>query len=265
MAEEEKDNEELVDVPEQLPLLPIRDLVVFPFMVVPLFVSRKVSIAAVEAALAGDRLLFLCAQKNAGADEPGPGELYRVGTIGKILRMRKLPDGQVKILVQGLRRARFEEILGERPTIVVKALPIEENQNESGLEIEGLIRAVKESLTRLSEVGKGLPQDVMTVLMGLTEPGALGDLVASNLGMKVPDAQAVLEATSASERLRRVNEALAKEVEVVAWQQKIQTQAKEEMSRAQREYFLREQLKQIRQELGDLDDKHEEIEELRRR
>jgi ATP-dependent Lon protease len=261
----ENDQGESVDVPEQLPLLPIRDLVVFPFMVVPLFVSRKLSISAVDSALGGDRLLFLCAQKNAGADEPGPNELYRVGTIGKILRMRKLPDGQVKILVQGLRRARFEDITGERPTIVVKAVPIEESGLESGVEVEGLIRAVKESLSRLSEVGKGLPQDVMTVLMGLTEPGALGDLVASNLGMKVPDAQAVLEATSAVERLRRVNEALAKEVEVVAWQQKIQTQAKEEMSRAQREYFLREQLKQIRQELGDIDDKHEEIDELRRR
>src|SRR5688572_8742156 len=105
MSEEKNDRstdpDEVVDVPEQLPLLPIRDLVVFPFMVVPLFVSRKVSIAAVDAALAGDRMLFLCAQKNAGADEPGPGELFRVGTIGKILRMRKLPDGQVKILVQG--------------------------------------------------------------------------------------------------------------------------------------------------------------------
>jgi ATP-dependent Lon protease len=268
MAEDKIDREteeELVDVPEQIPLLPIRDLVVFPFMVVPLFVSRKVSIAAVEAALAGDRMLFLCAQKNAGADEPGPGELFRVGTIGKILRMRKLPDGQVKILVQGLRRARLEEIVAEKPTMVVKTSPIDENVNEAGVEVEGLIRAVKESLTKLSEVGKGLPQDVMTVLLGLTEPGALGDLVASNLGMKVPDAQAVLEATSAIDRLRRVNEALAKEVEVVAWQQKIQTQAKEEMSRAQREYFLREQLKQIRQELGDFDDKHEEIEELRRR
>src|SRR5207302_473310 len=115
--EKEGDQSESVDVPDQLPLLPIRDLVVFPFMVVPLFVSRKLSISAVDAALAADRLLFLCAQKNAGADEPGPGELYRVGTIGKILRMRKLPDGQVKILVQGLRRARFENIIAERPTI----------------------------------------------------------------------------------------------------------------------------------------------------
>ncbi|MCK6545561.1 endopeptidase La [Myxococcota bacterium] len=260
-----KQTDEIVDVPETLPLLPIRDLVVFPFMVVPLFVSRKLSIAAIDQSLAADRLLFLCAQKNAGADEPGPSELYRTGTIGKILRMRKLPDGQVKVLVQGLRRARFEEIVGDKPTITVRPLPMDESPNEAGVEIEGLIRAVKESLTKLGEVGKGLPQDVMTVLMGLTEPGALADLVASNLGMKVPDAQGVLEASSAIERLRRVNEALAKEVEVVAWQQKIQTQAKEEMSRAQREYFLREQLKQIRHELGDLDDKQEEIDELRRR
>src|SRR5688572_19367021 len=182
MSDEESGKvEETSEIPEQLPLLPVRDLVVFPFMVVPLFVSRQVSIGAVDDSLAGDRLLFLCAQKNAGADEPSMNELYRVGTIGKILRMRKLPDGQIKILVQGLRRARLEEITSEKPTIVVRTSAIDENVNEAGVEVEGLIRAVKESLTKLSEVGKGLPQDVMTVLLGLTEPGALGDLVASNL------------------------------------------------------------------------------------
>jgi ATP-dependent Lon protease len=254
------------EVPDQLPLLPVRDLVVFPFMVVPLFVSREISMGAVDDALAGDRNLFLCAQKNAGADEPSMNELFRVGTVGKILRMRKLPDGQVKILVQGLRRARIERVLRQKPSIVVKVEPLSE-QNEKGdeNEIEGLTRAVKDSLRGLSEVGKGLPQDVMTVMLGLSDPGALADLVASNLGLKVPDAQSVLEAGSPIERLHRVNEALAKEMEVVAWQKKIQTQAKEEMSKAQREYFLREQLKQIRNELGDIDDKAEEIEDLRRR
>jgi ATP-dependent Lon protease len=258
--------DEAIDLPEVYPLLPIRDLVVFPFMVVPLFVSRELSIGAVDKALAGERLLFLCAQKNAGADEPSASELYRYGTVGKILRMRKLPDGQLKILVQGLRRAVIDEVLAERPLIEVRTSIVDDDSAElPPAEVEGMIRAVKESLSRLSDVGKGLSQDVMTVLMGLTDPGALADLVASNLGLKVAEAQQVLEAVSSVERLRLVNETLAKEVEVVAWQQKIQTQAKETMSRAQREYFLREQLKQIRSELGDNDAKQEEIDELRRR
>ncbi|MBK8013200.1 MAG: endopeptidase La [Deltaproteobacteria bacterium] len=267
MADGAIDQDDFSELPGELALLPIRDLVVFPFMVVPLFVSRELSIGAVEHAYSDDRLLFLCTQKSEVADEPEVRDLYTIGTIGKILRMRKLPDGQLKVLVQGLKRARLERVVRERPTLVVQVEVLEEIAPEPNdpVEVEGLIRAVKESLRGLSDVGKGLPQDVMTVLLGLGEPGALADLVASNLGLRVPAAQAVLEAASTLDRLRRVNDALAKEVEVVAWQQKIQTQAKEEMSRAQREYFLREQLKQIRQELGDLDDKLEEIEALRTR
>ena len=253
------------DIPNELPLLPIRDLVVFPFMVVPLFVGRDLSVAAIDKAVEGERLLFLCAQKNAGADEPSANELYTYGTVGKILRMRKLPDGQLKVLVQGLRRAKITKVIQERPVIMVES---EINNEESGgdaSEVEGMMRAVKESLSRLLDVGKGLPQDVMTVLMGLTDPGALADLVASNLGLKVAEAQSVLEILSTLGRLRQVNELLAKEVEVVAWKKKIQTQAKETMTRAQREYFLREQLKQIRSELGDADSKQEEIEEIKGR
>ena len=249
--EERASGDELVDLPPELPLLPIRDLVVFPFMVVPLFVSRDISINAVDQALAGERLLFLCAQKDPGADVPGPSELYRIGTIGKILRMRKLPDGQLKILVQGLRRARITDIVSADDKMIAKCGAIPEPRTVNDASVEGMIRAVKESLSKLSDAGKGLSQDVMTVLMGLTDTGALADLVASNLGLKVADAQRVLESDTAVDRLRLVNETLAKELEVVAWQQKIQTQAKETMSTAQREYFLREQLKQIKSELGD--------------
>jgi len=262
--EERASGDELVDLPPELPLLPIRDLVVFPFMVVPLFVSRDISINAVDQALAGERLLFLCAQKDPGADVPGPSELYRIGTIGKILRMRKLPDGQLKILVQGLRRARITDIVSADDKMIAKCGAIPEPRTVNDASVEGMIRAVKESLSKLSDAGKGLSQDVMTVLMGLTDTGALADLVASNLGLKVADAQRVLESDTAVDRLRLVNETLAKELEVVAWQQKIQTQAKETMSTAQREYFLREQLKQIKSELGD-DAKSEEIDELKTR
>jgi ATP-dependent Lon protease len=255
-------------LPKALPLLPVRDMVVFPFMVVPLLVNRPVSRAAVERAQAGDRYLFLSAQKDATLDDPGPRDLHAIGTVGKLLRARAQPDGQWKILVQGLRRARIKKVLEERPCLLVRPEELVDGAPAEAAgpgQVEGLVRAVKDGLRRLDEVGKGLPQDVMTVLLGLDEPGALADLVAANLGLKVAEAQTVLAAASDFERMSQVNEILARELEVVAWQQKIQSQAKEEMSRTQREYFLREQLKQIRHELGDFDDKHEEIEELRRR
>ncbi|MCC7381784.1 MAG: endopeptidase La [Deltaproteobacteria bacterium] len=253
-------------LPDRLPVMPIRDVVVFPYMVVPLFVSREISRKAVEAALAGDRLVFLCAQKSAGADVPGASDLYDVGTVGKILRARELPDDQLKVLVQGLRRARASDFIGTAPVLEAQLEVIEEQSAAAtDPEVEGLVRAVKASLSRLVEVGKALPDDVMTVLLGVDDPGALADLVAANLGLKVQEAQAVLEAPTLLSRLTRVHGILDKEVEVVAWQQQIQTKVKEEMSRTQREYFLREQLKQIRQELGDYDDRHDEAAELSRR
>lgn len=259
--------DELGALPARLPLLPVRDLVVFPYMVVPLFVNRPISREAVEHAQANDQLVFLCAQRNPADDNPGRGDLHDVGTVGKLLRVRTLSDGKVKILVQGLRRAKLRRVMAERPCLVVKSEDLEQKlrSSSSAHQIEAVMRAVKDGLRRMEEVGKGLPQDVMTVLLGLDEPGTLADLVAANLGLSVQDAQSVLEATSPLAQLRKVNDILAREIEVVSWQQKIQSQAKEEMSRTQREYFLREQLKQIRTELGDIDDKHEEIRELSRR
>lgn len=259
--------DDLGEMPDSLPLLPIRDLVVFPFMVVPLFVNRPISREAVERAQEGGGLLFLCTQKEASDDHPARRDIFDVGTVGKLLRARTLPDGKVKILVQGLRRARIKRLVKESPCLVVKPEELDEKIRSSSAthQIEGVMRAVKDGLRRLEEVGKGLPQDVMTVLLGLDEASTLADLVAANLGLEVQDAQAVLAANSALARLRQVNDILTREIEVVAWQQKIQSQAKEEMSRTQREYYLRAQLKQIRHELGDIDDKHEEIEELRTR
>lgn len=259
--------EDFGPLPASLPLLPIRDLVVFPYMVVPLFVNRPISREAVDHAQNGDGLIFLCTQKSAADNTPGRRDIFDVGTVGKLLRARTLADGKVKILVQGLRRARIQDVLKESPCLLVQPEELDEKVRSSSAthQIEGVIRAVKDGLRRLEDVGKGLPQDVMTVLLGLDEPGMLADLVAANLGLQVQDAQAVLAAPSPLARLRAVNAILAREIEVVGWQNKIQSQAKEEMSRTQREYFLRAQLKQIRTELGDFDDKSEEIDELRTR
>ncbi len=253
-------------MPRELPLMPVRDLVVFPYMVVPLFVSRAVSLKAVEAAVGAEKLVFLCAQTAAGADVPGPNDLYRVGCVGKVLRAREMPDGQWKVLVQGLRRARAEELTFDDALIRARLVALDDPPVAPGDPlIESRVRALRDGLGRLTEAGRSLPADVLAVLLELDEPGALADLVAANLGLKVADAQLILEASEIGARLAQVARALDKEVEVVALKNRIQTQAKEEMSRTQREYFLREQLKQIRQELGELEDRQSDIDELRRR
>ncbi len=264
MATLPPDDHEHFDVPEVLPLLPIRDLVVFPYMIVPLFVSRDLSVAAIDEALAKDRLLFLAAQKDISDESPKPDAIYPTGTVGMIMRMRKLPDGRIKILVQGLVKGRTAEYLREKPSLQVRVERVKEPElSELSLETEALMRSVKENLEKLIQAGKALSPDVMLVIGGIGDPGRLADLVASNLGLKVPEAQAILETADPIARLGAVNDHLGKEVAVQAMQQKIQSQAKEEMNRTQREYYLREQLRQIQAELGESDGKAEEVEELR--
>jgi ATP-dependent Lon protease len=259
------EDHEHFEIPDELPMLPIRDLVVFPYMIVPLMVSREVSIGAIDEALARDRMVFLVTQRDMSEEFPSPEGLYRVGAVGMIMRMRKTPDGKIKILVQALAKAQISEFLRVRPIYYVKVQRIVEPPVSSQLEAEALMRNVKENLERYNNVGKGLANDTMAVILNLDEPGRIADLVASNLGLKVGEAQDILEVADPLMRLGRVNEFLSKEVEVLQMQQKIQTAAKEEMSRTQREYYLREQLRAIRNELGDTDSKTEEIEELRER
>jgi ATP-dependent Lon protease len=259
------DEQENFEIPSELPMLAIRDLVVYPFMIVPLLVSREISIQAIEDALSKDRLVFLAAQKDLTEENPDPDGIYTVGTVGMIMRMGKLPDGRIKILVQGLVKARILEYVKQKPLFAVKVDRIHESAQEGGVEAEALMRSVKEGLERFISLGKILSPDIMMVLGTITDPGRLADLVASNLGLRVQDAQEILEMTDAMGRLHRVNDQLGKEVEVLTMQAKIQQQAKEEMSRTQREYYLRQQLAAIRAELGDTDSKQEEIEELRDR
>jgi ATP-dependent Lon protease len=262
----QNDGDAEFEIPDTLPLLPIRDLVVYPYMIVPLYVSRDVSLAAVDEALEGDRLVLLCAQREVADEAPGPQAIHPIGTVGMVMRTRKLPDGRVKVLVQGLMKAKVTEWKKTTPGFHVRIATLRDDPVQPGsLEAEALMRSVKESLEKLAQVGKGLSQDLLVVLSGISEPGRLADLVASNLGLKVADAQALLEDLEPLRRLRKVNEQLGREVAVQAMRQKIQHQAKEEMSRTQREYFLREQLRQIQNELGEGDGKSDELDELRRR
>ena len=257
--------EELV-IPERLPLMPVRDVVLFPYMILPLVVGRERSIKAVDQALAKDRLIMIVAQKEAGEEEPSPERLYQVGTVAMIMRMLKVPEGQVRVLIQGLIRARVLNFAQETPTFIVDIEKLKEAPPAAiTTEVEALMRNAKQQFSRMATLGAMIPPEVTMILEGLEDPGKVADLVAANLGLKVEEAQGILEVLDAIERLKRVNELLSREVQILEMQAKIQTQAQEEMTKAQREYFLRQQLKAIQKELGERDERAEEIERFRER
>ena len=253
-----------VEIPDVLPLLPIRDIVIYPYMMLPLFVGRDVSIRAVEEALSRDRLIFLVSQVNSSEETPAPADIHRVGTIASIMRMLKLADGRVKILVQGLAKGEINTYLRERPFFEVKILKvIEPTLAEVPIEVEALMRTAKEKIEQILNL-KNLPPEIVMVTDNISDPGVLADLVASNLRLKIEESQAILEVFDPIERLKKVNELLTRELELSAMQARIQSQAKEEMSKTQRDYYLREQLKQIQQELGEGDERAEELGELKK-
>ena len=256
--------EEQLKVPEVLPLLPVRDTVIFPYMILPLFVGRESSIKAVDEALAKDRMIFLATQKVATDDNPTPEGIFSVGTAAMVMKMLKLPDGRVKILVQGLTKGIIKEYIQQKPLFIVRTQKVAEPpMGEMTLEIEALIRSVKEQSEKVLSLKGILSPDVLAILDQIEEPGRLADLVASNLKLRIEDAQKILETFHPLQRLKKVNEFLSKEVQVSTMQAKIQSQAREEMSKTQREYFLREQMKAIKSELGEIDEKAQEISELR--
>ncbi len=261
---EKKTEEDEPIIPGVLPLLPLRDVVIFPYMIVPLFVGRDLSINAIDYALTRDRLIFLTTQKDITKEDIMPNDLYEFGTVGMIMRMMKLPDGKVKVLVQGLQRARINKFLQTEPFYSVEITKLKETLLENPpIEVEALMRNVKELLEKLTSLGKVVFPEVMMILENIQDPGRLADLVAANLGLKIKEAQSVLETLDPVKRLERVNELLTKEYQLAQVQAKIQNQAKEEMDKTQREYYLREQLKAIKSELGDMEETAEELEEFR--
>ncbi|MEW6375173.1 MAG: endopeptidase La [Thermodesulfobacteriota bacterium] len=261
--ETEKD---LFSLPETLPLLPVRDIVIFPYMVLPLFVSREKSIKSLEEALIKDRLIFLVAQKNLSEEEPSVKDFYQVGTVALIMRMLRLPDGKIKILVQGLSKASLKETIQTTPYFLVRVENIKDPFiTEITLETEALMRNVREQLERIASYGKLLSPDLMFILESVDDPGRLADLVASNLDLTVEKAQEILEILDPVERLKVLSDVLEKEVQVLTMQAKIQSQAKDEITKTQREYFLREQMRAIRSELGEGDERTEEFKELQQK
>lgn len=256
-------DDKVLEIPQTLPMLPVRDIVVFPYMIIPLFVGRESSIRSVEEALAKNRLIFLASQKDITEENPTPDSIYNVGTIAMIMRMRKLSDGRVKILIQGVAKGQIKNFVKTTPSFEVGVEKIEDVQVANPSETEALIRTAKEHIEKIIALGRPLSPDILLVLDDVSDPGRVADLIASNLGVKVQDAQKVLETHDPKERLKIVTEILAAELDVMSMQQKIRSQAKDEMSKSQREYFLREQMKAIKNELGEADSKSEEMEELR--
>ncbi|ATH06558.1 endopeptidase La [Halobacteriovorax marinus] len=258
---------ENIEFKEELPLLPIRDIVVYPFMILPLFVGRESSIQAVEHALnKTDRLILLASQKDITAEMPEPSEIYELGTVAMIMRMRKLPDGRIKILVQGLSKARILNFDQTEPFFVTKVAKVEDVAVESGaVAVNALMRNIREQLERVITLGKVLSPDILMVLEDIQDPGRLADLVASNLNLHVGEAQMILEVLDPVERLHKINDILSRELEILAMQQKIKHVAKDEINKSQKEYFLREQIKAIKSELGDENSEQpeDEFEEFR--
>jgi ATP-dependent Lon protease len=264
MSEELRKEDEPVRIPELLPVLPLRDIVIFPFMIVPLYVSRERSIKAVDQALADQRMILLVAQREQEKEDPAPDDVYGVGTVALIMRMLKLPDGRIRVLVQGVGRARVTAFEEGQAHLQARIESIGEPEvKDRSLEIEALMRNVKGALEKSANLGKPISPEVIVIANNMEEAGRLADLTASNLDLKVDGAQEILEAVDPVERLRRVHDLMTKELEVLTMQQEISSQAKGEMDRSQREFFLRQQLKAIQSELGEGNELSEEIGQIR--
>ncbi|MGA2585448.1 MAG: endopeptidase La [Candidatus Aminicenantales bacterium] len=255
-----EEKEQKLNIPQKLPILLLRDIVVFPYMIVPLFVGREKSKNAIDQALSSHRMVLLLTQKDTETEDPKREEVYDMGTVALIMRMLKLPDGRIRILAQGLSRARIESFEEENGHLTAQVTIIQEPEAaEKTLESEALVRNVRTGLEKATSLGKNLPPEVLIIATNVDEPGRLADLTAANLELKVSEAQAILEITNPVQRLKKVYELLAKELEILDVQSRISTEAKGEMDKLQRQYFLRQQMKAIQKELGEGNELQEEI------
>jgi ATP-dependent Lon protease len=261
----EKDDQE-PKIPDTLPVLPLPETVVFPYMIAPLFVNRERSIRAVDQSLAENRMILLVTQKNPAVDDPKAADLHDFGTVSVIMRMLKLPDGRVRILVQGFSRAKVEYFDESQPYLIAKVRPkAEAEMVAESVQLEALIRNVKTAVEKAVALGKNLSQDLVAIITSINDPGRLADLVASNLDLKTDRAQEILEQVDPAERLRQVHSLITKELEVLEVQNDITSQARGEIDRSQREFYLRQQMKAIQQELGEGNELQEEISQYRRK
>jgi ATP-dependent Lon protease len=247
----------------QIPLLPLRDIIVFPHMVVPLFVGREKSIAALEEATA-DKELLLAAQKKAKTNDPKQSDIFTVGTIGHIIQLLRLPDGTVKVLVEGRRRARIRGYASISPYFLAEVEEMEE-PDETSVEVEALMRSVQTVFEKYVQLNKRIPPEMLVSVQTIDDPGRLADTIIAHLSLKLADKQLILETESPTKRLEKLYELMQSEIEILNVEKKIRTRVKKQMEKSQKEYYLNEQMQAIQKELGDRDEFKNELNELEQR
>jgi ATP-dependent Lon protease len=250
-------------LPEELPVLPLRDTVTFPDTLTPLAVGQERSIQLINDVLARDRMLVMVGSKDPQAEAPAPGQLHRVGVVGTVARMLKVPDGTLRILVQGGQRVRIDEWTREEPYLVARISEEPDIVEEDGDELTALMRTVQQQFSKIIDETPYLPEELQMAVANLDEPSALSHLIAGSLRIKAEEKQELLEELDVAKRLRRLSQILARELEVAAMGARIQSQVQSEVDKSQREYLLREQLKAIQEELGERDPAEAEVGELR--
>ena len=263
---EADDASENMQIPDELPVLILRDVVVFPYMIVPLYVGRPKSKRAVDHSLNSDRMILLLTQKQAEVEDPTPDEIYLTGTVALIVRMLKLPDTRMRVLVQGIARVRVKAVRDDGQMRVADITVMEDADPETpSIRDQALIRNMREKFEQMAKLGKQIPNEILVVTENIEEPGKLADIIASNLNLKIPQSQKVLDEANSMVRLQTVHEYLNYELEMLSIQNQINLKAQGEMDKNQREYFLRQQLKAIQKELGEEGDNADEIREYNQR
>ncbi|WP_206811015.1 endopeptidase La [Paradesulfitobacterium ferrireducens] len=247
----------------ELPLLPLRGILVFPYMVIHLDVGRERSIAAIDEAMLGDRIVLLASQKETEIDSPNPDDIYGIGTLAEIKQLLKLPGGTMRVLVEGISRGRIEDYLQEEPyfKVVIEEQP-EQGPGETA-DLEALRRGVAHQFEEYAKLSKKVPTETLGTVLAVEEPGRLADIVASHLNLKVVDKQTILDAFDVEERLERLTELIMREIEILELERRIGLRVRKQMEKAQKEYYLREQMKAIQKELGDKDERQAEADEYR--
>lgn len=248
----------LVSEPRLYPLLPLRDIVIFPYMVAPLFVGRKQSIGALEKAAEEDKLIFLTSQKDPKIDNPEEGDLYRYGTVGKVVQLLKLPDGTVKVLVEGAWRARMDSFVADEDLLQAAIAPLEESVADSS-EVEAVMRAINTTFETYIGLSKKVPVEVSSTISGIDDPSRLADTVSGHLQIPIADKQEILEILDPARRLEHLLVLLEQEIEILQVESRIRSRVKSQMERSQKEYYLNEQMRAIQKELGEQDEFKQEI------
>ncbi|MFT7580657.1 MAG: ATP-dependent Lon protease [Myxococcota bacterium] len=244
-----------------VPMLPLRDIIVFPYMVVPLFVGRDKSIAALEQAMEGDKEILLSAQKKAKTNDPSPDDIFKVGTLGTIIQLLRLPDGTIKVLVEGKRRARIKRFVPNEDYFLVEAEDVPEEQDAS-VEVEALMRQIQSTFESYVKLNKRIPPEMLMSVSTIDDPARLADTIVAHLALKLNDKQGILEIFDPVKRLERLYELMQSEIEILLVEKKIRTRVKKQMEKSQKEYYLNEQMQAIQKELGERDEFKNEIQEL---